>query len=115
MRRDREKGIAAARAQLSDIVETSQPFDILTSDIQHNNIRALYPHFRSGAQENPESLGIGENLRPIKDRIVQSNGEDRKAEAACPRQEFVRRIIQFVLRIIEGVNMKIELDPIRLR
>src|SRR4029077_5035274 len=37
---------------------------------------------------------------------------DGKTESPRPSQKFMRRIIQFVLRIIEGVNMEIELDPI---
>ena len=57
-------------------------------------------------------MGIGKDLRPIKNRVVQGNGEDGETESPRPSQKFVRRIIQFILRIIEGVNMEIELDPI---
>jgi len=57
-------------------------------------------------------LGSGKNLGPIKDRVVQSDGEDGETETSRPSQEFVRRIIQFVLGIVEGVNVEIELDPV---
>src|SRR5205807_2300191 len=60
----------------------------------------------------PEPLSSGKDLRPIKNRVVQGNGEDGETESPRPSQKFMRRIIQFVLRIIESVNMEIELEPI---
>jgi hypothetical protein len=46
---------------------------------------------------------------------MQGDGERRKTEPPGTSHEFVRRIIQFILRIIERVNMQIELDQVRLR
>src|SRR6266550_5322124 len=112
MRRDGEERLTAALPQLPDIIEISQSFHILPVYIEKNNIRALDPHFGGGNKENFQPLGSGKNLRPIKNRVVQGNGEDGETESPRPSQKFVRRIIQFVLRIIEGVDMEIELDPI---
>jgi hypothetical protein len=44
--------------------------------------------------------------------IMQGNRERRKAEPPRASQEFVRRIIEFILRIVERVNMQIELDQV---
>src|SRR5205823_11638856 len=46
---------------------------------------------------------------------MQGDRERRKTEPSGASQKFVRRIIQFILRIVERVNMQIELDPIVFR
>src|SRR6266581_7263867 len=112
MRRDDEERLTAAFPQLPDIIEISQSFHILPVYIEKNNIRALDPHFGGGNKENFQPLGSGKNLRPIKDRVVQRDGKDGETEPPRPSQEFVRRIIQFVLGIVEGANVEVELDPI---
>src|SRR5206468_12323399 len=65
-----------------------------------------------GNKANFQPLGGGKNLRPIKDRVVQRDGKDGETEPSRSSQEFVRRIIELVLGIVEGVNVEIELDPI---
>src|SRR6266536_6552401 len=114
MRRDGEERLTAAFPQSPDIIEISQSFHILPVYIEKNNIRALDPHFGGGNKENFQPPGSGKNLRPIKDRVVQGDGEDGETEPSRSSQEFVRRIIEFVLGIVEGVNVEIELNPIVL-
>ena len=111
VRRDREHRLAAARAQLFEIVKIPERFDVLRRDIEQNNIRAFEPHFRRRNQQNSHPGGVSENFGPIEDSIVQRDREDAKPEGNRALEQFVRGIVEGVLRVLQGMDMQIELDP----
>src|SRR5207253_8396266 len=53
-----------------------------------------------------------ENFRPIEDRVVQRDREYTEAELFRALEQLVRRVIDHILRIVERVNMKVDLDPV---
>ena len=111
MRRDGQDRVAAATAQLSQIVEVFELRNFAGSHIEHNHVRALQTHFRGGNQQNPHRGGIGKHFRSIKDGIVQRDGEHAKAQVVRPLEQLMRGIIDDVLGIIQSVNMEIDFDP----
>ena len=112
MRRKSKKRIAASGSQFPEIIKGAQTRDLVRSHIKKHYVSSLQSHFRRRDQQNSHRRGVGENFRPIKDVVVQSNGEHTKPELARSFQQLMGGIIDMVLRIIERVNVKIEFDPI---
>lgn len=110
--REREERIAAPGAQLAQIVESAQLFDLVRLDIEEHDIGPLQPYLGRLDEENSHRRRLGKHFRSIEDLIVQSDGERAETELARPFQKLVRGIIEMVLRIVEGMDMEIELDPI---
>ena len=52
------------------------------------------------------------DFRIFEDGIVQSDGKDAEAERLRTLEQLVRGIIDHILRVIQGVDVKIDLDPI---
>lgn len=112
MRRDREHRLAAACAQLFEVVKIPERCDVFRRDVEQNDIRAFEAHLRGGNEKNSHPGRIRENFRAIEERVVQCNREHAKAKRARPFEKLVRRVIEGVLRIVERMDMEIELDPI---
>ena len=114
MRRDRKNGVPTLRAQPSEIVEVFQRRDFFSGNIQNDHIGAAQANFRRGNKQDPHCCGIREYFRSIKDSVVQRDRESPKTKCTSAVQQLVRRVIDCVLRIIQGVDMQIDLDPIAL-
>ena len=114
MRRDGEDRHPARGAQFSQIIEVFQLRNFLGGDIENDDVRALQPHFGGGKKQNSHGGRIGKDFRAIKNGIVQSDGENTKTERPGALEKLMRRIIDDVFRIVEGVNVQIEFDPIAL-
>src|SRR5439155_27042301 len=52
------------------------------------------------------------NFRTIENGVMQRNREHAKPERSGPFEELMRGIIERVLRIVERVDVEIDLDPI---
>src|SRR6267142_354215 len=114
MRRDREDRVAAATAQLSQIIEIFELRNFLGANVEHDHISALQTNFRRRNEQNPHGGGVRENFRAIKNSIVQRDGENAKAEESRALEQLMRGIIDNVFGIVERVKVQIELDPIGL-
>ena len=112
VRRESEQRSTAFRAQFSQIVEVVETRDFIRCDVEKDNVGALQTNFGRGNEENSHFSGIGENFSAIEDSIVQRDGEHPEAQHASAFEQLMRGVIDFVFRIVEGVNMEIELDPI---
>ena len=110
--REREDRVAAAGSQLAQIVESAQIFDFVRLNIEKNDVGPFEPHLGRLDKENSHRGGIGKDLRPIENLIVEGDGKRPEAEFACAFQELVGGVIQMILRVVERVDMEIELDPI---
>ncbi len=111
MGRDREERRSASISQDGQIIQSAERRYIVGRDIQQNDVRAFETNFGSGNQENAHAGRVRENFRAIENGIVQGDSENAKAERAGPFKKLMRGVIQNVLRIVEGVDMEIELDP----
>ena len=111
MRRDREKRRAALRSQGRQVIQRAQRLDFIGRHVEQNYIRAFQPHFRGRDQQNPHPRGVCKNFGAIENSVVQRDREDAKAQGSCALQQFMRGIVECVLRIIERMDMKVEVDP----
>jgi hypothetical protein len=110
--REREERVAAAGPQLAQIVKSAQVFHFVRLNIEKNDIGSFEPHLGRLDKENSHCGRIGKDLRPIENLIVEGNGKCAKAESARAFQELVGSVIEMILRVVERVDMEIELDPI---
>ena len=111
MRRDREKRRPALRSQCCQVIKAIQRGNFFRGHVEQNHVRALEPHFRGRNEENPHPRRIRKNFDTIEDRVMQRDGEDAKAKSHGALEQFVRGIIEGVLRVVQGMDMQIELDP----
>src|SRR5205814_5225190 len=111
MRCDREERPAAATPQCGQVLERSKRLDLSAVDVQQNDVGAFEPHFRRRDQQNPYPRRIRENFGSIENRIVQRDCEDAKSQGSRALEQFVRGIVERVLRIVERMDMEIDLDP----
>jgi len=93
-------------------VEIFQSRNLCRGHVQQNRIRALQTHFSRRYQQNSHRGRIRENFRAIEHRVVQRNGEHTETEQPRTLEQLMRRIIDHVLRIIEGVDVEINFDPV---
>ena len=114
MRRETKKRFPAPRAQLPQIGESAQVLDLVRPDVEQHHIRALQPHLRRLDEQNSHRGGIGEHFRPIENLVVQGDRERAETELARALEELVGGVIEMILRVVEGVDMQIDLDPILL-
>src|SRR5690242_17634294 len=112
MRRNREHRSSPTRAKLPKIFKILERGHFCGGHVQQNYIGALQPYFSGGNEQNSHARGIGEHFGAIEHRVVQSDCENAEAELFGALQKLVRRVIDDVFRIIERMNMKIDLDPI---
>lgn len=114
MRRNREKRIAPALPELSQVGEVPKFPDFLGAHVKQNNVRAPEANFRSRNKQDPHLRGMRKNLFMIKNRVMQGDCQNTKAQRPRALQKLVRRIVDDVLRIIVGVNVEINFDPLAL-
>ena len=114
MRRETEKRFAEPLPQPAQVGESSKLFHVFGSNVQENNVCALEPHFRCLDQKDAHFRRIGEHVRAIKDLVMQGDGERAETELARTFQKLMRGVIEMILRIVEGVNVEIELNPVLL-
>ena len=115
MRREAKKRIAAASAELTQIGKRAQMLDFVRLDVEQNHIRAFEPHLGRLNEENSHRGGVCIDFRPIEDLVVQGNRERAETELARSLEELMRGVIEMIFRIVERVDMEIDLDPIALR
>src|SRR5437016_1584424 len=112
MGRDGKDRHSAAATKLAQVLEILQPCHFRSGHVQQNRIRALQPHFGRRNEENPHRRCIRENLRAIEHCIVQRDGEDTEPELLRPLKQLMRRITNHILRIVESMDVKIDLEPV---
>ena len=112
MGRDGKDRHSAAATKLAQVLEILQPCHFRSRHVQQNRIRALQPHFGRRNEQNPHRRCIRENFRAIEHCIVQRDGEDAETELLRALEQLMRRIIDHILRIVESMDVKIDLDPI---
>ena len=112
MRRKTKNRLTAARAELAQVGESAQIFDFVRPDIQEDHVRSLQPHLGGLDEQNSHGGSVGENLRSIENLVVQRNGERAETELARPLQQLMGGVIETIFRIVERVDMQIDLDPI---
>ena len=112
MRCDGEKRLAPLLAQLLQIIQAPQRFDFARADVEQNDVGPLETNFSGGNDKNSHLGSIGKDFRTIEDSVMQSNSKDAKPERAGALEQFMRRIIERVFRIIERVDVEVDLDPI---
>src|SRR6266446_5316218 len=112
MGRDSKDRHSAAATKLAEVIEILKPRRFRSCHVQQNRIRALQPHFGRRNEQNPHRRSIRENFRAIEHCIVQRDGEDAETELLRALEQLMRRIIDHILRIVESVDVKIDLDPI---
>ncbi len=100
-------------AELAQIGESAQIFDFVRPDVQQDHIRSLEPHLGRLDEQNSHRGGVGKNFRPIEDLVVQRNGERAETEIAGSLKQLMGGIIEMIFRIVERVDVEIDLDPIR--
>src|SRR5437588_5439183 len=110
--RIRRGGHSAAGTKLAQVLEILQPCHFRSCHVQQNRVRALQPHFGRRNEQNPHRRCIRENFRAIEHCIVQRDGEDTETELLRALEQLMRRIINHILRIVESVDVKIDLDPV---
>ena len=115
MRRNRKKRLAPSDAQRSQIVKASERLDFVRRDVEQDNVRALQPHLGGRDNQDSHAGGIREDFRAIENGVVQRNREHAKAEVSRPLEELLRRVIEHIFRIVQRVNVEIDLDPIGVR
>src|SRR6266699_3611159 len=111
MGRDSKDRHSAAGTRLAQVLEILQPCHFRSGHVQQNRIRALQPHFGRRNEQNPHCRCIRENFRAIEHCIVQRDGEDTEPELLRALEQLMRRIINHILRIVESVDVKIDLEP----
>ena len=114
MRRDSEKRLAPAPAQLVQIVQAPERFYFACAYVEQNDVGALETNLGGGNEKNAHPGSIREDLRAIENGVVQSNSEDAKPERTGALEQLMRRVIERILRIVERVNVEVDLDPIDL-
>src|SRR4029079_5812858 len=72
-------------------------------------------HFRCRKEQDSHFRRLRENFGLIENLVVQGNGEGAEAEIARALEQLMRSIVEVVLRIVESVNMEIDLDPFLFR
>ena len=112
MRRETKKRIPAPGAQLPQIVKRAQVCDLVRPDIQEYHIRALEPHLGRLDEHDPHRRGVGEHFRPIENLFVQGDGEGTETKLPRALKQLVGGVIEVILRIVESVDMQIDLDPL---
>ena len=112
MRRKTKKRLAATGAELAQIGESAQIFDLVRPDVQQDHVRSLEPHLGRLDEQNSHRRGVGENFRSIEDLVMQRNCERAETELAGPLEQLMRGIIEMIFRIVEGVDVEIDLDPV---
>ena len=112
MWRKTKKRLAAAGAELAQIGESAQIFDLVRPDVEQNHVRSLEPHLGRRDEQDSHRRGVGENFRPIEDLVVQGNRERAETEIAGSLKQLMGGIIEMIFRIVERVDMEIDLDPI---
>ena len=65
-------------------------------------------------EQNSHLLRVGENFRSIENLVVQSDRESAETERLCSFEQLVGSVIETILRIVERVDVEIDLDPIFL-
>ena len=111
MGRDREERRSAPTSQPDEIIEGAERGYIVRPYIQQNHVRAFEADLGRGDQKNAHARRVRENFRAVENRIVERDSENAKAKRTRPFKELMRGIIQRVLRIVEGVDVEICLDP----
>ncbi len=114
MRRETKKRVSAAGAQLPQVGESAKVFDLVRLDIEQDNVGSFQSHFGGRNEDDAHGVGVGEDFRPVENFIVICNGERAKAELAGAFEKLMRRVIELILRIVEGVDVQIDLDPFLL-
>ena len=84
-------------------------------DIQHDHIRALQPQLRGGNEQNSHRRRIRKHFRAIENFIVQRDRKHPETEATRPLQQLVRAVVEMVLRVVKGMDMEIDLNPVSIR
>ena len=111
MRRKAKKRIAQAAFEHTQISKSAQVLDVFGLDIEQDNIRSLKTHLRRRDENNSHLRRIRENVRAIEDFIMQRNRERSEAELAGAFQQLMRSVIEPILRIVESMDVQVELDP----
>src|SRR5256714_3465916 len=111
MGRDREERRSAPASQPGEIIQSAERGYILRRYVQQNYVRPLETDLGGRDQENAHADRIREDFRAVENGVVEGDGENAKAKRARPFKKLMRRIIQSVLRIVERVDMEIDLDP----
>jgi len=111
VRRDREQRRPAAFAKRRQIIQGVERRDLVGRDIQQNHIGAFEPYFRGRDEENPHAGRIRENFSAVENSVMQRDRQDAEPEGPCALEELVRGIVEGVQRIIERVDMQVDLDP----
>src|SRR5690242_1175916 len=114
MGRKTKERFATAPAQLAEIGESAQVFDLVRPNIEQDDIGPFESHLSCLNEENSHPLSGRENLRPIEYRVVQCDRERAEAEARGAFQQLASGIIEPILRVLEGVNVQIEFHPLSL-
>ena len=112
MRRKTKKRITAPRAELAERGESAQIFDFVRLNVQDDDICTFQPHLRGRDEQDSHRRGVGKNLRPIENLVMQRNGKRAETELARPLEQLMGRVVEPIFRILERVNMQIDLDPI---
>ena len=115
MRRDRKKRLAPSGAQGLEIVQGPERFDFARCDVEQNDVCPLQSNLGGRDDQHSHAGGIRENFRAIENGVVQRNREHTKPERPGPLEELVRRVIERVLRIVERMEVEIDLDPLGIR
>jgi len=89
MGRDGEKRLAAPGAKRAHIREALQAGCFFAAYIKQDHIRPFDSHFSRRDEQNTHRSRIRENLRAIKDRIVQCDRQDTEPELTRPFEKLV--------------------------
>src|SRR5438045_5480000 len=114
MRRKGEYRQSTASAKLPDVLECFQACYFGRAHVQQNYVRAFQPHFGGRYQQNSHRRRIREHFGAFEHCVMQRDGENAEAELFRAFEQFVRRIIDHVLRIVECMDVQINFDPVRV-
>ena len=112
MRHETKERVAAAGTQGAKISKRAHVGHFVRPGVEQDHIRAFQPQFGCRDQQDTHFRGLSEDVRAIKDLVVQGNRKRSEAEFASAFEQLLRGIIKMISRVIEGVNMQIELDPL---
>jgi hypothetical protein len=114
MRRKTEKRLAATGAELAQVGESAQIFDLIRPDVQQDHVRAFKPHLGRRDKQDSHRGGVGKDFWPIEDLAMQRNCERAETEIAGSLKQLMSGIIEMIFRIVERVDVEIDLDPVGL-
>jgi hypothetical protein len=112
MGRDHEEGCSEPASQPGEIIQSAERRYIVRRDVQQNYVGAFKTNLSRRDQKDAHAGRVREHFRAVKNRVVKGDGENPKAKAAGPLQELMRGVIERVLRIVERMDMEIELHPL---